>query len=142
MAEMKRLCTAAPDALVAGLTAAAVSALPSTLTAVATGTDPLEATVAAGSIVLPHEQRRERLIAAAVPIHVTLSLGWASVLSRVLPRRRTVAAGAFAGLIIAALDLGVVGRRFPRIRALPLLPQLADHVIYGATVGWVLARRR
>ena len=39
------------------------------------------------------------------------------------------------------IDLGVVGRRLPRIRALPLLPQVADHVAYGAAVGAVLSRR-
>ena len=130
------------DALTAGLTAAVVSALPSTLSAIAAGTDPLEATLAAGSILLPGEARRHRLVAAAVPVHLTLSLGWASVLARALPRRRTTAFGALAGLAIAALDLGVAGRRFPRIQALPLLPQVADHVVFGATVGWVLARRR
>jgi hypothetical protein len=130
------------DSLVAGLTAAVVSALPSSIIALASGMDPFQATLAAGSIVLPHETRRHRLVAAAVPVHLALSLGWASVLSRTLPRRRTAVAGAFAGLGIAVLDLGVVGRRFRRIRALPLLPQLADHVTYGATVGWVLARRR
>ena len=49
--------------------------------------------------------------------------------------------GTLAALGIAALDLGV-GRRIPRVRALPLLPQIADHVAYGATVGYVLTRRR
>lgn len=79
---------------------------------------------------------------AAVPVHLTLSFGWAAVLERVLPARREVAAGTAAGLAIGALDLGVGRRAFPRIRALPLLPQVADHVSYGLTVGCVLARRR
>jgi hypothetical protein len=130
------------DVVVAGLTAAAVSGLPSTVFAVTTGADPLEATLAAGSIVLPRETRRGRLIAAAVPVHLTLSVFWATVLSRALPRRATVVAGAAAGVVIAGLDLGLIGRRFVRIRALPLLPQVGDHVVFGATVGWVLARRR
>jgi hypothetical protein len=47
-----------------------------------------------------------------------------------------------AGLGIAALDLGIVGRRVPRIRALPLAPQVADHLAYTETVAVVLARRR
>ena len=79
---------------------------------------------------------------AAVPVHLTLSLGWAVALERVLPRGREVSAGAVGGLAIAALDLGIVGRFFPRIRALPLAPQVVDHIAYGATVGFVLARRR
>jgi hypothetical protein len=130
------------DGLAAGAIAAAVSGAPSTLCALAVGDDPLGPTLAAGSILLPNETRRARLLAAAVPVHLTLSLGWAVVLSRVLPRRRTTTAGAFAGLSIAAIDLGVLGRAYPRIRALPLLPQLADHVAYGAVVGWFVARRR
>lgn len=83
-----------------------------------------------------------RLLAAAVPVHGAISLAWGVVLAQTLPRRKTAAAGACAGLLIAALDLGFVARKFPRIRALPRGPQVADHVAYGATVGWVLARRR
>ena len=49
-------------------------------------------------------------------------------------------AGALAGLAIAALDLGLVGRRFPRIRALPLVPQLADHAAFGAIAARLLQR--
>ena len=64
------------------------------------------------------------------------------MLARVLPPRGTVPLGSLASLASAALDLGVVGRRFPRIRALPTWPQVADHLVYGATVGAVLAHRR
>ena len=122
----------------AGLFAAVVSGAPSTIHAIATGRDPFEATEAAGSILLPGERRRGPLLAAAVPVHLGISIGWAVVLSAVLPRRKAILAGAAAGLAIAALDLGVVGRRFERIRALPLGPQLADHVLYGAAVGAAL----
>jgi hypothetical protein len=48
--------------------------------------------------------------------------------------------GALAGLAIAGLDLGVLGRHWPRIRALPTLPQVADHVAFGALVGAVVSR--
>jgi hypothetical protein len=130
------------DALVAGLVGAALSGVPSTVHALARGHDPLEATLAAGSLLLPHERRPGRLLAAAVPAHLAISLGWAAVLAAALPRRRTMLAGAAAGLAIAAFDLGVVGRRFPRVRELPLGPQLADHVAFGALVGAVLRRRR
>jgi hypothetical protein len=126
----------------AGAVAAVVGGAPSTIWALVTGDDPLAPTLAAGSLVLPRETRRARLVAVAVPVHLTLSVGWALVLERVLPRGREVGAGALAGLGIAALDLGVLGRSLPRVRALPLLPQLADHVAYGVTVGYVLARQR
>jgi hypothetical protein len=127
-----------PDTLRAGLIAAAVSGAPSTIHAVATGRDPLQATYAAGSLLRPNEHRRARLVAAAIPVHLAISLGWAVVLAAVLPRRRTAVAGVVAGVAIAALDLVLVGRRFERIRELPVGPQVADHVLYGMTVGALL----
>jgi hypothetical protein len=130
------------DGIAAGALAAVVSGAPSMSWALAAGRDPLEPTLAAGSILLPRERRRGRLFVAAVPVHLSLSIGWALVLSALLPRRRVVSWGAAAGLVIAAFDLGVVGRLFPRVRALPFGPQLADHLVYGATVGLVLDRRR
>jgi hypothetical protein len=130
------------EGLVAGAVAALLSGAPSTLHALATRSDPLEATLAAGTLLLPRERRRPVLVLAAVPVHLALSLGWALVLAALLPRRRTVAWATLAGLAIAALDLGVVGRRVARIRALPQLPQVLDHVAYGAAVGAVLSRRR
>lgn len=119
-----------------------VSGVPSTLHAVARGADVLEGTLAAGSVVLPRERRPGRLIVAAGMLHLTLSFGWALVLAFALPRRRSLAWATVAAVAIAALDLGVVGRRFPRIRALPVLPQLADHLAYAWTVAVVLDRRR
>ena len=129
----------APDAIVAGGWAAVLSGAPSTVHALATGRDPLEATKAAGSVLLPRETRALPLLVAAVPLHLALSYGWAFALERA--RIRGVVRGAAAGLAIAALDLGVAGRRFPRVRALPFLPQLADHLAYGAVAGFVLAHR-
>jgi hypothetical protein len=127
------------DAIVAGTYGAILSGAPSTVHALATGGDPLEATTAAGSILLPGATRRRVLLAAAVPVHLALSLGWALVLERA--RARGALRGAAAGLAIAALDLGVVGRRFPRVRGLSPAPQVADHVAFGVVVGLVLERR-
>ena len=119
------------DGLAAGAAAAVLSGIPSTLVTMARGEDVLESTRAVGGTVI-----------AGAAAHVVISLGWGAVLERVLPRRRTVAWGAAAGLAIAALDLGVVGRHLPRIRALPAGRQVLDHVAYGAVVGAVLNRRR
>jgi hypothetical protein len=130
------------DALHAGLVAAAVSGAPSTAIALARGEDVLEGTRAAGALLLPGEKRTLPLLAAAVPVHLALSLGWAVVLERMLPPGREPLAGVLGGLAIAALDLGVIGRRLPRIRSLPQPRQWADHAAYGLAVGLVLARRR
>jgi hypothetical protein len=59
----------------------------------------------------------------------------------VLPRGRRARTGLVAGAAIAALDLGVIGRRVPAIRALPQLPQWADHLAFGLTVGVVMDHR-
>lgn len=137
-----RLALDVRDGVVAGSLAAVLSGAPSTAHALASRTDSLEATLAAGSLLLPGEERRARLLLAAVPVHVAISLAWGVALALVLPRRRTVALGdALAGVAIAALDVGLVGRRVPRIRELPIGPQVADHVAFGIVVGAVLARR-
>ena len=132
----------AADVLAAGAIAAVVSGTPSTAHALLTRRNPLEASLAAGTLLLPREQRWTRLLPAALLAHAALSLFWALVLAALLPRRRSVGAAALAGLGIAALDLGVVGRRFPRIRALPLMPQVFDHVAYAVAVAVVLRTRR
>ena len=129
-----------PPTVRAAACAALLSGAPSTLHALATGRDPLAATVAAGSILLPGDTRRARLVAAAVPVHLALSLGWAVALDR--GGVRGAGRGALAGLAIGIVDLSIAARTLPRIHALPLLPQLADHVAYGAVAGHVLARSR
>ena len=126
----------------AGLVAAVVSGAPSTLDALRTGGDVLEGALAAGSILLPRARRRGPLLAAATVVHLALSLFWAAVLAALLPRGRELRWSWVGGLAIAALDLGVIGRRFPRIRALDPLPQVADHLAYAATVAAVLASAR
>ena len=65
------------DGFVAGSVAAVVSGAPSTLYALATGDDPLAATLAAGAMVMRRERRMATLVLSAVPVHITLSLGWA-----------------------------------------------------------------
>ena len=126
----------------AGLVAAVASGLPSTAITLLRGEDVLDGARAAGAIVLPGERRTWVLLAAATPVHLALSLGWAAVLGAVLPRRAEPVWGAMAGLGIAALDLGLIGRRIPAIRALPQGRQWADHVAFGVSAGLVLHTRR
>jgi hypothetical protein len=134
--------TVAADALVAGLAGAVLSGAPSTVVTALSGGSVLDGVLAAGSILLPREERPLVLAAASVPVHLALSVGWAAAMAAALPRRRTVPAAVAGALAIAALDLGVIARRFPRVRALPQGRQWADHVAYGLTVGVVIVRRR
>jgi hypothetical protein len=126
----------------AGLAGAVVSGLPSTLITVLAGEDPLEGGRALGRVVLPREERTLVLLAVGAPVHLALSLGWAGVLGAVLPQRAEPALATLGGLGIAALDLGLLGRFFPPIAALPQGRQWADHVAFGLTVGVVLRATR
>ncbi len=129
------------DGLRAAIPAAVLSGLPSTLHSLATRRDPLEASVAAGSLLLPKETRRGRLVIAAIPVHLALSAFWSAVVATVAPRKRPGLEGIVAGLCIAAIDLGFVGRHYPRIRALQPAPQLADHLAFGLLVTISLERQ-
>ena len=129
---------ASPDApkrfLVTALAAGVLSGAPSTLAALVRGDDVLGPTRAAGTLV-PGRRDRPSVVAGGA-VHAALTLGWTAVLTAVLRRLRGgVAAGALGGAAIAALDLGVVARRYPAIRGLPQGPQWADHLAFGAVVG-------
>jgi hypothetical protein len=130
------------SAVEAGLVAAAVSGAPSTVITLAKGEDVLLSARGAGAIVLPDDAPAPALLAAAVPVHLGLSIGWAAVLDRALPPGRELLGGLLGGLAIAALDLGVIGRRIDAVRRLPQPRQWADHVAYGLAVGAVLRAHR
>lgn len=127
--------------VLAGVVGGAVGGVPSTVFALVRGRDPLAAALAVGRVVLPDENRTGRLLAVALPVHVGISALWGCVLARVLPARGAASWGAVAGVGIAALDLRLPGRRMAAVRALPVLPQVVDHLVYGAVVGACLRRR-
>jgi hypothetical protein len=130
------------DLLAAGWTATLVGGMPSTLYAFATGGDPLEATRAAGAMLIPAGSRTIELVLAAAMVHVCVSFSWAAILVRVLPRRQVVLWASAAAALIGLIDLRVIAPVFfPEVADLPLGPQMADHLMWGASLGWVLARR-
>jgi hypothetical protein len=123
--------------VLAGSLAATLSGLPSTVHAVVTGRDVLGAAKAAGTLFPGRRDRPDARLGAVA--HFVVSAGWVAVLATVDRRRKLgVVGGAVAGLVIAALDLEIIGRRYPAIRALPQGPQWADHVAFGAIVGGLL----
>jgi hypothetical protein len=123
------------DVLAAAAVAGALSGVPSTVHAVLTGRSPLAAARAAGELLGRPGLARGTLA------HAVLSIAWAFVLARRLPRRRAALWGGVAGAAIAALDLAIARRRFPTVAALPTAPQVGDHVAFGALVGLVLQVR-
>ena len=130
------------DALAAGLAGAACSAIPSTAWSLIRGDDVIDGARAAGAMVRPDEPRTAVLIAIAAPVHLGISLGWAAVMAAALPRGGEPAWGVVGGMVIATLDLALIGRRIPSIAALPQGRQWADHAAYGLAVGLVLRARR
>jgi hypothetical protein len=138
------------DGVVAGTVAGVLSGVPSTVHAVVTGADPLAAARAAGNLLLPARSSPASLLVAGAGAHAVISIGWGTVLAvavrRTPLRRSPTAAGLLVGAGIAALDLGLlahgpIGRRWPLIRGLPVGPQVADHLAFGAIAGAVLRRR-
>jgi hypothetical protein len=128
--------------MAAGLAGAACSAIPSTVWSLVRGDDVFEGGRAAGAMLLPHERRTVVLLVAATPVHLAISMGWAAVLASALPRGREPAWGIVGGMLIATLDLALIGRRIPAIRTLPQGRQWADHAASGLSVGLVLRARR
>ncbi|MDQ1395534.1 MAG: hypothetical protein QOG64_793 [Acidimicrobiaceae bacterium] len=122
----------------AGSVGAIASGGQNTLWSLARRENLLVSTAAIGAAVLPNHSPRPVLLAAGVAGHGAISWTWSILLARLLPRRPSLAAGAAAGLAIAALDLGIIGRRLPSIRGLAPIPQVLDHVAYGVTVAAVL----
>jgi high-affinity Fe2+/Pb2+ permease len=99
-------------------------------------------------MLVPRETRTGRLVGAAAIVHGVLSLGWTCVIARTLPRdagrARSTVHGVLMGAAVAGLDLGIAHAlrtpRFAAIRELPVRPQVADHLAFGAVAGFVLRR--
>jgi hypothetical protein len=130
------------DLLLAWLVTTVFSGVPSTLYALATGADPLEATRAAGAMLVPAGSGDATLVAAAALVHPAVSLFWSGVFGMLLPRRH-VALWAVAGsALVALLDLRVLAPLlFPEVAALAFWPQFADHLAWGALLGGTLQIR-
>jgi hypothetical protein len=127
----------------AWLAATLLSGLPSTAWALLTGADLLEPTRAAGTMLLPAQTQTWKLVVAAAIVHPAVSAFWAIVLWLALPRRATLEWALLASVLIALLDLKVIAPAFfPRVAALEFWPQLADHLMWGATFGIALTWRR
>jgi hypothetical protein len=131
------------DLLAAGWTAALLSGIPSTVYALATGADATEATRTAGAMLIPASSGLPALFAAAAVAHLTISFFWAAILVAILPRKHVIAWATTAAALIGIFDLRIIAPLFfPQVADLPLGPQMADHLMWGASLGWALAHRR
>jgi hypothetical protein len=132
----------ARDLFCAWLVATVFSGLPSTLHALATGADVLEATRAAGAMLLPRATDTGTLFAAAAIVHPAVSLFWTAVFGALLPHRHVTVWATVGAAAVALLDLRVIAPAlFPAVAALPFWPQFADHLAWGALLGGTLQLR-
>jgi hypothetical protein len=128
--------------LEATVAASLLSAAPSLLSTVgrdgvrATWRYGVGATRAIATLVPPG--RPDVLVGAAT--HFGISAGFGQVLGRLLPIRHSVLWGAAGGAAMGLIGAGVVGRRFPAIRALPFGRQLADNIAFGIIFAVVADR--
>jgi hypothetical protein len=127
------------DVLIAWLISSGPSGLPSTILAVATGGDPMEATRAAGLMVVSPDAAPNEILLAATAVHMGVAFFWTAVLGLALPRERRLLWSLLAGVGIAVLDLRVIaGLFFPSIVALSFWVQLLDHLAFCGLVALVL----
>jgi hypothetical protein len=130
------------DVLASGAVATLVSGIPSTIYAWVTGGDITEATRAAGAMLIPPSSDLPALVLAAGVAHTAISFFWAAILVFILPRNHVIVWATAAAVLIALLDLRIIAPAFfPEVAALRFGPQLADHLMWGASLGWTLARR-
>lgn len=128
----------------ATLLAATLSGLPSTLHALirqrslrSAAVYVYDATRAVGTLAPPGRPAFGR----GVVVHLAISMLCGETLARTLPRDHSAEWGAAAGFMIGVFNVGVIGRSLPAIRGLPLVPQLADNVMFGMVFALVLDRR-
>jgi hypothetical protein len=96
-----------------------------------------DATRAAGTLVPPGRRSFGRGVVA----HLAISMLCGEALARTLPPDHPAEWGAAAGLAIGVVNVGLVGRCLPAIHGLPLLPQLADNMMFGTVFAVTLDRR-
>lgn len=130
------------DLFLAWLAATVLSGAPSTLHALVSGGDLLEATRAAGAMLIDEDASTAMLFAAAAVVHPAVSAFWTLLFAKLLPRTRVLLWSLVGAALIALLDLRVIAPMlFPAVAALPFWPQLADHLMWGACLGATLQWR-
>lgn len=132
----------ASTALIAGGIAGVVSGIPSTVYLLLTEGDLFASLNALVAMVTSSELPVLSRICVAAAVHLAVSVFWASVLVLLMPRRAPMIGALIASAVIAFVDLKLIAPSFfAEAAALAFIPQLADHLAWGATVGAVLRMR-
>jgi hypothetical protein len=127
----------------AWLIATVFSGLPSTAYALFIDADPLEATWAAGGMLLSVSAPPAQLFLAAALVHCSVSAFWTMVFGALLPRRHVMAWALAGSAAVALLDLLLIAPLFfPSVAALAFWPQFADHLAWGVLLSTTLQWRQ
>jgi len=73
--------------------------------------------------------------------HFAISMLCGETLARTLPPDHGAAWGAAGGFLFGVINVGVIGKSFPAISGLPLMPQLADNVMFGTVFAVAVDKR-
>jgi hypothetical protein len=134
------------DVTYAALIAGIFGGIPSTLLAYFTGKDILEATHAAGAMLIAADSSSTQLFMAATLVHGSLTFFWATVLTLCVPRKHAVSCSCILMILVGFFNLSIIAPHFfPSVAALQFWPQMMDHAAlgfcYGAILYWRYIRR-
>ena len=122
--------------------AAFLSGIPSTALAYFTGKDMMEATRAAGAMLIAPDSSTSSLVLAATVVHGTLTFFWASILTLFVPREHAVSYSCIVMILVGIVNLCIIAPLFfPSVVALSFWPQMMDHAALGFCFGIVLRWR-
>ena len=132
----------ARDVFWAWLVATVCSGAPSTVIFIATGQDLWPPIRAVGSMLVSPDGPASMLFLSAALVHCAVSLFWTVVIAVSIPPDRAPLFALAASALIAVLDLRIIAPlMFPEVAALAFWPQFADHLMWGALVGFTLKLR-
>lgn len=79
-------------------------------------------------------------VVAGAAAHFAISAVVGAAFGRLLPARRSLLWAAAGGAVVGIVGAGIIGRRYPGIRDLPLGPQVADNIAFGVIFALVADR--
>ena len=106
----------------------------------------MEATRAAGAMLIAADSSVSHLLLAATLVHGSLTFFWASVLTLYAPREHAIICSTAVMVLVGFINLGIIAPLFfPSVVALEFWPQMMDHAAlgfcYGAVLYWRYIRR-
>lgn len=126
--------------LIASIIAAVASGIPSTTYFIISGQNILLSIRAIGLIFFANSYPDYLILFVSACIHLMVSLFWCILLKLLMPQTKPLFFGIMAGIVIAVVDILLIGSHIPAIEHLAFLPQLADHILWGLIVTFIYSQ--